>query len=653
VSVAPVNPSTHTPQPTPRPPAAAPQAAHHAGVAALTLGALGVVFGDIGTSPLYAMREAFSGAHELRPDEASVYGVLSLIFWAITIVVTLKYLLFIMRADNNGEGGIMALISLVQRAPLGSGRAKLTLIALGVFGAALFYGDGMITPAISVLSAVEGVEVVAPGLDRLVVPLALVILITLFAIQRYGTGVVGRMFGPVMVLWFGSLALIGLAEVLQRPGVLRALSPTYAVAFFAEQGGAAFLALGSVVLAVTGAEALYADMGHFGRAPIRRAWFVLVFPALMLSYLGQGALLLGDPNAADNPFYRLVPDWAQIPMIVLATLAAVIASQAVITGAFSVTRQAIQLGFLPFLTIRHTSEHEIGRIYMPAVNWALLAAIVALVIGFGSSSALASAYGIAVTGTLAIDTVLAFVVVRALWKKPMWMAVAGAAAFLVVDLSFFAANIPKVPTGGWFPLVVGVVLFALMMTWRRGRDVVTRNRTEAEGSLVDFVCDLDGSDDPPSRVPGTAVFLHASGDTTPLALRYNVEHNRVLHEHVVVFTIETVGIPHVPEDEQLVIDPVVIPDDGISVLQARLGFQDKTDVPAILRRACETQGLELDVDGASYFLSRITVAPNGAPGMARWRKQLFRTLSRNAASPAEYFHLPEGRVVSLGGNIEL
>ena len=650
--MAPPTPSTHLAQPTPKGPATGPGAAGHAGMAALTFGALGVVFGDIGTSPLYAMKETFSPAHGLRPDDTSVYGVLSLVFWAITIVVSVKYLLVIMRADNHGEGGIMALIALVRQASLKSRRLRVGLIGLGVVGAALFYGDGMITPAISVISAVEGLEVASPNLDAMVVPTTVVILAALFAIQRFGTGAVGRLFAPVMLVWFCALAVLGVAEVLREPEVLRALSPTYALSFFGEHPSAAFTALGSVVLAVTGAEALYADMGHFGRGPIRRAWFALVLPALMLNYLGQGALVLGNAEAIDHPFYRLVPDWAQMPMVVLATLAAIIASQAVITGAFSVTRQAIQLGFLPFVTIRHTSEREIGRIYLPVVNWALFAAVVGLGVGFGSSTALASAYGIAVTGTLAIDTVLAFVVVHALWRRPAWVAIAGGAAFLLVDLAFLAANVTKIPTGGWFPLVVGAVLFGVMTTWRHGRTVVTRIRTEREGPLVDFVRALNAGDPPVRRVPGTAVFLHAKEDTTPLALRLNVEHNHVLHEHVVVLTVDTLGMPHVPDSDRIEIDDVVIPDDGVSLVHARFGFSDRPDVPAALRLARQ-QGLDIDVEHASYFLSRITIVATGAPGMTRWRKRLFVTLSRTAASPAEHFGLPEDRIVSLGGNIDV
>jgi KUP system potassium uptake protein len=620
------------------------------GAAALTLGALGVVFGDIGTSPLYAMKEAFSGAHELTPDEASVYGVLSLVFWAITIVVSVKYVTFIMRADNDGEGGIMALISLVQRTPMATDMGKYALVALGVFGAALFYGDGMITPAISVLSAVEGLEIAAPDLEHLVIPITLAIVVVLFGIQRFGTSVIGRAFGPVMALWFGSLAVLGVSEIVEEPGVLRALSPHYAVAFFANHGGAAFLALGSVVLAVTGAEALYADMGHFGRRPIRRAWFALVLPALLLNYLGQGALMLSDPRAADSPFFRLVPGWAQMPMVLLATAAAVIASQAVISGAFSVTRQAVQLRFLPLLTIRHTSEEEEGQIYVPAVNWGLLAAIVGLVIGFGSSSALASAYGIAVTGTLAIDTILFFVVVRMLWERPLWMVLAGAAAFLVVDLSFFAANLPKVPHGGWFSIAVGIVVFGVLMTWRRGRGILERKRVELEGPLQEFVTGLRETDDPPARVAGTAVFLHSSGDTTPLALRYNVEYNCVLHERVIIFTGETVGQPHVADEHRVEIDDLIYEDDGIVLVEARFGFQDKVNVPAALELAVG-QGLKADVGEATYFLSRTSVLPKRGEDMAMWRKRLFALMNRNAASPVRYFGLPEERVVSLGATI--
>jgi KUP system potassium uptake protein len=626
--------------------------ARHAGLAGLAFGALGVVFGDIGTSPLYALKEVFSGVHTIEPDDASVYGVLSLVFWAITIVVTVKYVTLIMRADNHGEGGIMALIALIQEVVRGMGRARYPLIALGAFGAALFYGDGMITPAISVLSAVEGLQIAAPGLDSFVVPITLAILTGLFAIQRFGTGTVGRLFGPVMAVWFAALAVLGAAEIVQSPGVLRALSPTYAVAFFLDHGSEAFLALGSVVLAVTGAEALYADMGHFGRGAIRLSWLSIVLPALVLNYFGQGAKLLADAQAVDNPFYRLVPEVAQVPMILLATLATVIASQSVISGAFSVTRQAVQLGFLPRLNVRHTSSAAIGQVYVPAVNGLLFVAVAGLVVGFGSSTALASAYGIAVTGTLAIDTVLFFVVVRVLWHKPLWLVLTGAGALLAVDLAFLGANIPKIPHGGWFPLTVGVVVYVVLLTWRRGREIVTRRRIEKEGPLQDFVNAVNESDDPPVRVRGTSVFLNANANTTPLALRYNVELNRVLHEHVVILTITTRGVPYVPESERVEIDDLLIEDDGIALVTADFGFMDTVDVPAALNLA-RAKGLPCDVAGASYFLSRVTIRPERGGGMAMWRKKLFVFMSRNAASPVDYYRLPEESVVSLASSIRL
>src|SRR5215210_111112 len=516
--------------------------------AGLTLGALGVVFGDIGTSPLYALHAVFGAG--VVPNEASVYGVISLVFWAITLIVSVKYVTFIMRADNDGEGGIMALISLVQSAALERRFAKWALVALGIFGASLFYGDGMITPAISVLSAVEGLEVAAPDLSSFVLPITLVILAALFGVQRFGTAAVGRLFGPIMGVWFGTLAFSGLAQVVEHPEALRALSPSYGMAFLVNQGAIAFLALASVVLAVTGAEALYADMGHFGRRPIRRAWFLLVFPALTLNYLGQGALIVDDPKAIESPFFLLFPDWSRIPMVVLATFATVIASQAVISGAFSVTRQAVGLGFLPRVTIRHTSRQEIGQVYVPAVNWGIYVAVGALVIGFDSSTGLASAYGIAVTGTLAIDTILFFFVVRVLWNRPLWQVLAGAAAFLVVDLAFFAANVPKIVHGGWFPITIALVIFVVLMTWQRGRELVTRNRTEVEGPLRAFVDEIREIEPPVHRSPGTAVFLNAGKETTPLAMRANVDHNRTLHRNVVILSIETLNVPNVPEHER-------------------------------------------------------------------------------------------------------
>jgi KUP system potassium uptake protein len=628
--------------------------AHTAGVAALTLGALGVVFGDIGTSPLYALQTVFSAHnHAVKPNEAGVYGVISLVFWSITIIVSVKYVTFIMRADNEGEGGIMALIARVLDLPLKGRRTKAMLVALGIFGAALFYGDGMITPAISVLSAVEGLEVAAPALESLVLPITLIVLTGLFAIQRFGTEAVGRLFGPVMALWFTVLGVSGLAKVLDSPGILRALSPTYGIAFFLDDGRVAFLALGSVVLAVTGAEALYADMGHFGRPAIRRAWFFLVFPALTLNYMGQGALILASPSAIENPFFLLMPHWARVPMVLLATVATVIASQAVISGAFSVTRQAVQLGFLPRVRIRHTSEAE-GQVYVPSVNGVLYVAVLALVVGFGSSQHLASAYGIAVTGTLAIDTILFFVVVRMLWRKPLPLVVAGATLFLVVDLAFFAANLPKVETGGWFPLLLALVVFTLLTTWQRGRAVVTARRAQAEGLLRDFVEHVRERDPPVFRAPGTAVCLSSGKERTPLALRENVDYNHVLHRSVVVVSVVTRHVPHVPRSERIDVDELGYVDDGILHLTIHYGFQDDQDVPAALRQAAE-QGLEVEIDvgAATYFVSQITLVRGQDRCMARWRKRLFLALSRGSASPVEYFALPGQRIVTMGAYIEL
>jgi KUP system potassium uptake protein len=624
-----------------------------AGMAALTLGALGVVFGDIGTSPLYALQTVFThDNHAVPTTDAAIYGVISLVFWAVTIIVSIKYVTFIMRADNGGEGGIMALIALIQTAPAPRRAVRVLLVALGIFGASLFYGDGMITPAISVLSAVEGLKVIDSGLGELVIPITLAILTVLFAVQRLGTHAVGRAFGPVMGVWFTVLAISGLNEVVQHPDILRALSPTYGGQFLVDHGGTAFVALGSVVLTVTGAEALYADMGHFGRSPIRRAWFFAVFPALILNYMGQGALIKHTPSAVENPFFLLMPDWSRVPMVILATLATVIASQAVISGAFSVTRQAVRLGFLPRLTIRHTSAREIGQVYVPAVNWGIFVAVVALVLGFRSSAHLASAYGIAVTGTLAIDTLLFFYVVRNLWHKPLWLSLGGAIAFLIVDLAFFTANLTKVLHGGWFPLTIALAVYVLLTTWQRGREIVTRNREAEEGLLRDFIEDLRALD--PYRAPGTGVFLNANPDTTPLAMRGTVEHLNALHASVVIISLETTNAPHVAASERLVIDDLGYRDDGIVKVTARFGFQDETNVPQVVRMAAKRDlECEIDLDKLSYFLSRITIVLSDDPGMARWRKRLFVAISRNAANPVEYFLLPDERTVSIGSHIPL
>jgi KUP system potassium uptake protein len=587
------------------------------------------------------MHEVFAGPHPMAPNPVRVYGVISLIFWALMIIVTIKYVSFIMRANNEGEGGIMALIALVQRAPLKTRRAKLGLMALGIFGASLFYGDGMITPAISVLSAVEGLEVAQPSTKDYIVPIALVVLTFLFVIQRFGTGAVGTLFGPVMLVWFATLSILGLRQVIEHPTILKALAPSYAIQFLADDFGTAFLALGSVVLAVTGAEALYADMGHFGRNPIRRAWLLLVLPALMLNYMGQGSLVLGDPSAVDNPFYRLVPEWGRVPMVILATLATIIASQAVISGAFSVTRQAVQLGYLPRLDIRHTSAKEIGQVYVPAVNWLLFVAVFALVIGFRSSSNLAAAYGIAVTGTLAIDTVLAFVVVRMLWKKPLWLVLLGAAGFLVVDLGFFAANITKILHGGWFPLVIAAIVFTTLTTWRRGREAVAERMRSVELPLEQFMARL-GPDT--VRVPGTAVYLTATGGETPRALQHNFEHNHVLHREVILATVRTTGAPRVADDAHLSIEDL---SHGIRRVIITYGFQEQPDLPQALNGVPG-----VDPADVSYFLNHVTLMATRAGGMRMWRKKLFVAIQRNAAGAARFFRIPSDRVVELGTQVE-
>jgi KUP system potassium uptake protein len=624
--------------------------------AALALGALGVVFGDIGTSPLYAMQTVFARDAE-RPvavSAADVTGVVSLVFWTITIVVTVQYVTLIMRADNDGEGGIMALIALLRRLGRAGGRTVVpALAALGIVGASLFFGDSIITPAISVLSAVEGLEVVEPSVSDLVVPIAVAILVALFALQRFGTATVGRVFGPIMVVWFAVLAVAGIHGITQEPKILRALSPTYAIDFFARDGLTAFLSLGGVVLTVTGAEALYADLGHFGRRPIRRAWLVAVFPALVLNYFGQGAVLVEHPAAASNPFYLLMPHWARLPMVFLATAATVIASQAVITGAFSVTKQAVRLGYLPRLRIEHPSEHE-GQIYVPVVNWILLTAALVLVFAFERSSKLAAAYGIAVTGTIGITTLLFFVVAHVRWHRPLWQLAPLAAVLLLIDVAFLGANLTKIPSGGWLPLLVAAAVCTVLFTWQKGRGIVTRNREELEGPLREFVEELRSADPPVRRVPGTAVFLNRGERTTPLAMRANVQFNHTLHEDVVVLTIETQPVPRVPPAERLEVSDLGFRDDGISLVKARFGFHETPNVPEVLRAADE-HGLEspLDVETASYFVSRVELKPGGAPTMSRWRKRVFLATARLASDPIEYFVLPSDRTVLLGAQVEL
>ncbi|MDT8913282.1 potassium transporter Kup [Amycolatopsis sp. PS_44_ISF1] len=619
----------------------------------LALGALGVVFGDIGTSPLYALQTVFSIDHgAVKPVPGDVYGVLSLVFWSILLIVSIKYVLFVMRADNDGEGGILALSALIRRQV--PGRARLVAVAtmLGVIGASLFFGDSVITPAVSVLSAVEGIDVVAPSISEAILPIGAVILIVLFLAQRFGTERVGRLFGPVMLLWFLALAVLGLPHIVERPGILRSLSPTYAVGFVFEHPYIAFIAMGAVVLSITGAEALYADMGHFGRPPIRRAWFAVVFPALTLNYLGQGALILGRSDAVRNPFYLLAPSWAQIPMVVLATFATVIASQAVISGAFSVSRQAIRLGFLPHLTVRHTSAEESGQIYVPGVNWLLMGAVLVLMVTFGSSASLATAYGVAVTGTLLLTTALFLILAASVWHWPWWQLTLVGVVFGGVELTFFAANLTKIVHGGWLPLLLGGAAVTTMLVWQRGRRLITERRTRTEGELADFVDEL--KQDPPTRVPGTAVFPHPSKETVPLALRANVEFNGAVHEHVVIVQVVFENVPHVSRNERLAVDSLSYSDDGIVHLAVRFGFQDDADIPAALRDAFMlTSELEADLEHAFYFLSRVTIEPGPPGGMPKWQKRLFIGLAHNAASQAASFRLPVDRTVVMGTRIEL
>ena len=624
---------------------------------ALELGALGVVFGDIGTSPLYTVQTIFNPTdpHYVRVTTEHVYGIVSLIFWAVVAVVTVTYIILVMRADNDGEGGIMALITLIRRRGAPSRRrVALILAALGVFGASLFFGVSMITPAISVLSAIEGVQVAAPSVGSIVLPITAVILIGLFLLQRLGTGWVGRLFGPVMAVWFIVIGAWGIRGIVSNPSILKALSPTYALTFLFGHFTTSFFSLAAVVLAVTGAEALYADMGHFGRGPITRAWLFLVFPACILNYFGQGALILSQPSAISNPFFLLTPGWARIPMVILAAAATVIASQAVISGAFSLTQQAAQIGYLPRLRIDHTSEEQAGQIYVPWINWALCVAVLALVFTFRTSNALAYAYGVAVTGTITITTLLFFYIVSSQWKKPLWMVLPVAAVLLTIDLLFFAANLTKLPHGAWLPLAIGIVVFIVLTTWQKGRALVSRQRMLDEGSLRAFIDELHGKKPPLPRVPGIAIFLNRGKDTAPLALRANVKNNHVLHDQVVIMTVTTLPVPHVPEQDRLEIDDLGYQEDRIYHVSARFGYMDTPAVPPLLPliRQASPEG-QLDDSMVSYFLSTIEVRKGNTPGMSRWRKRLFIATTRLTADAAEYFKLPRDRTVIMGSRIEL
>jgi KUP system potassium uptake protein len=616
-------------------------------LAAASLAALGVVYGDIGTSPLYAIRECFSprGAG-VPPDPANVIGVLSLVLWSLVVVVLVKYVLFVMRADNRGEGGILALVTLV--APAGElPRARRWLLPLGLFGAALLYGDGAITPAISVLSAIEGLEVVEPGLADWVLPLSCAVLIGLFLLQRLGTDRVGRLFGPVMLVWFSTLALLGVHSLVQSPEVLAALSPLQAAAFLLKHGSFGFAVLAAVFLVVTGAETLYADLGHFGARPIRAAWFAVVLPALALNYVGQGALLVRDPSALENPFYRLAPDWLLPPLIGLATLATVIASQAVISGAFSLSRQAQMLGYLPRMEVVHSSARQMGQVFVPVVNRLLLAGTVLLAVGFGSSSSLAGAYGVAVSATMVVTTVLACIAARRRWHWPLPGVLAIGAAFLTVDLAFLGANLGKVGQGGWVPLVVAAAIFTVMATWRRGRAVLRQRLSSARVDERAFVADLEAH--PPLRVPGTAVFLDSQTDGIPRTLLHNLKHNKVLHERVVLLHFTLEEVPRVPDAQRFRFQEL---GGGLLRLEVRRGFLEGVDVPALLEEA-KSYGIDLDLAAPTFFLGRETLVAVPGGGLSGWRKGLFAFLARNAESAARHFGIPPGRVVELGAQVEL
>ncbi|MFB9315091.1 potassium transporter Kup [Nocardioides plantarum] len=625
--------------------------------AALTLGALGIVFGDIGTSPIYTMQTVFNpeDPHPVSVTTDHVYGIASLIFWSVTLLVTIKYVLIVLRADNQGEGGILSLMTLLTRrdAP-GSKRTKVVLAALGIFGASLFFGDSMITPAISVLSAVEGVELVQPSFEPYVVPVTAVIIVALFAGQRFGTAKVGRLFGPVMVVWFSTIGFFGLLGIIGDPEVLKGLSPTYALHFLVTDFGTAFFALAACVLAITGAEALYADLGHFGRPAIARAWLFGAFPACILSYLGQAALILEDNDNSRAPFFLLVPDWLLVPLVLLATAATVIASQAVITGAFSVSRQAVQLGYLPRLRMLYTSEETSGQIYVPWINWVLMIAVLVLVFSFRSSASLAYAFGMAVTGTIALSSVLLAYLAWKHWKLPLPLVVVGAVLFLSIELLFFAANLTKLESGAWLPLLIATAVFTVLMTWQAGRAQVTRRRNTHEGQLRDFVDQLHDGHPVLTRTPGTAVFLNRDMDTTPLAMRANVEHNRVLHEHVVILSVETVLVPVVHEDQRITVDDLGWTDDGIVYVLARYGYTEVPDVPAILERARGmTKELSVGPEDTTYFVSTIELRAGDEPGMSKWRKRLFVATAGISADAVGYFNLPRDRTVIMGSQIDV
>ena len=616
-------------------------------VAALTLAAIGIVYGDIGTSPLYTLRAIFHHEHGLPLNTPNILGIISLIFWSLTIIVSLKYVTLVLRADNRGEGGIMALMALATNSVTTASRWHFPLLVIGVLGATMFYGDSVITPAISVLGAIEGLEVAAPGMSHYVVPLAVVVLVLLYSVQRHGTAGIGRFFGPVMLVWFITLATMGVINIIASPVILNALNPYYALHFMLENRLLAFVALGAVVLAITGAEALYADMGHFGRKPIRLAWFAIAYPALVLNYLGQGGLLINDPGAVENPFFHQLGTWSVIPLVILSTMAAVIASQATISGTYSMTKQAIALGLLPRMRILHTSESEIGQIYIPAVNWLQLAIVLIAVIGFGSSDGLAGAYGIAVTATMMATTILTFFVTRYRWHLPLVVCVGATGFFLVIDVLLFSSTTLKLLHGGWFPLLLGTILLTVMLTWKRGRELVFENLEKHAIPLDAFMESLFVA--PPARVPGTALFLRGESDGVPHALLHNLSHNKVLHERVVFLTVHIREVPWVPAQEQVEVAEL---GHNCFQLDVQYGFKDEPDIPGILRQ-CGGLGLSFEMMETSFFIARQTVISAPGGGMAPWREHLFVMLSRNARAAADYYQIPPNRVIELGTQVEI
>jgi len=617
-------------------------------LAGLAVAALGVVYGDIGTSPLYAMREAFHGPHGIPVTPDNVMGVLSLVFWSLVLVVTIKYHIVIIRADNKGEGGVVALMALVNGSRIARALSpRKIMIVLGIFGAALIYADGALTPAISVMSAVEGLEVATPALSHLVVPVTLVILVGLFWFQRHGTARIGAVFGAVMVFWFATLAVLGLVHIIGRPGVLAAVSPHHAFQFVTENVGQSLIVLGAVFLVVTGGEALYADLGHFGHRAIQYAWFSVAFPALLLNYFGQGALLLSDPEAAVNPFYHMAPTWALYPLIVLATAAAIIASQAVISGSFSLTRQAVQLGYSPRLQIDHTSSREIGQIYVPAVNWGLMLLTCALVIAFGSSSNIAGAYGVALSTLMVMTTFMFYVMSREVWRWTFTKAALVAALFLAMDIPFLAANALKIRHGGWVPLAIAVALYLMMTTWKRGREILSKRMLEKTVPLKLLLADLAA--EPPIRVPGTAVFMYGSAEGTPPALIHNLAHNKVLHEKVVFLTVTTEDVPHVPPAQRVTVRRI---GKGFHSVIARYGFTEDPDIREVLA-ACKKEQLDIPIEGTTFFLGRETVIASERPGMSLWREHVFAFMTRNALRATAFFKIPPNQVFEVGAQVEL